>query len=180
MFILINFDGLPSVPNEVGTGWTNTFLGESPGGLTGLVVYSKIAAGDEGGINVGISGISPAERNAWVCYRVRPYDSASAPQYSTGGGGTDATIDPASITASWGADTNLFIAIACWDSNATLVSYPTGYTLGQVTEVANDAAGCGIAVAAMESGNATEDAPEFTISGSQDHQGTTIAVRLTA
>jgi hypothetical protein len=95
-------------------------------------VYGKIATGSEGGTQVDFV-TSVAEQAAAQVYRIQgnvEITSTDAIGVVTGSNSNAGvtTIDPTTPTASWGADTNLFISSIYTSTSGTLTSGPSGWS----------------------------------------------------
>lgn len=87
--------------------------------------------------------------------------------------GYGATIDPPSVTATWGATTNLFIAMLAAASTGPSVSaYPSGYSNG-----ASTTSQVLVATATLSSSSATDDPAVYTITSSNNYRAATLVLR---
>lgn len=87
--------------------------------------------------------------------------------------GYGTTIDPPSCTATWGATTNLFIAMLAAASTGPSVSaYPSGYSNG-----ASTTSQALVATATLSSSSATDDPAVYTITSSNNYRAATLVLR---
>ncbi len=109
------------------SGWTEEF-DELPGAL-----FTKTAVGGEGTITVTTSSDFTHVANVWRI-KAGTWDTAQAIESEfTGNQAATATVDPDSITPSWGKAKNMYLAWALHlgiPINASFSSYPSGYSNG--------------------------------------------------
>lgn len=145
-----------------------------------LAVWRRIADGTEPDLVALGQNTGAARSSAWIMIGINGHNAASVPGIASFVEATTANPDPPSVTAAWGSEENLFIAVAAWDGNVSLTSPPSGYTTwGTSSRVAN-VNGCGVAYGAKLATSASDDPGTFTISGSEQTLSTTVVVRLTA
>lgn len=146
-----------------------------------LYIWAKVATGSEG---TSISTTATAAViQGYISYRVsNTFGSVSSTGIAvstvvTASGVT--TIDPPSLTPSWGSANNLWIAVCNQDGGDRDVSaYPTNYTLGQLQSgntgpgASTDVAACARILTAS-----TEDPGVFTFIRNSIGSAYTLAVR---
>jgi hypothetical protein len=157
--------------------------GTPPSGWTSLIsgadhqVYYKWAAGTEGGTNVTVTA-SGSLIMFLTLLRIIGADSAQNPEASTvaTASGTN-NPDPPAVDPSWADTNNLFIAVALTDDAIGVSAYPSGYTLGQASNVATSGSS-GVASKTSIS-SAAENPGAFTFGGNMDSRAFTLAVKGT-
>jgi hypothetical protein len=181
LVILFVSDGSSTISvTSPASGWTATTIGFANGTTARLSLLERIADGAEAStITVTTSA---NQMSAWTGYRITGTDTSQAIDVATAAPATTQNPDPPSGTAVWGgAEDNLFIAVAAWDSNPTLSTYPTNYSTGQLTAVANNAThGAGVASACRELAADTDDPGTFALSASIAAVGQTLIIRPAA
>lgn len=146
------------------TGWT--LIRELAFDLNAGAVFGKVAAGTEGGTSVTFD-TSGTTRSAHYSIAVSGWGGAlTSVEVSAGfGQGSTVTHNPDAVTASWGADDNLFIASAHVRKGGSRVvtAWPTDYTSNQLSyKTAANSGGALIAIASRELASATDDPSTFT------------------
>lgn len=145
------------------SGWNSII---NAGGICGISqIRYKIADGTEGStmnLTVGSGGES-----AHHTYRITNWDGVTPPEgASVGSGGGTLTPNPPSLSPSWGAADNLWIAAMMPAFyTTTLTSYPTNYSNG-LNNNSSGGAGCRLSSARRQLNTATEDPGNFTITAS--------------
>lgn len=92
---------------------------------------------------------------------------------STSTTGYGVTVDPPSVTATWGATSNLAVAMLWGGSNTpTVTGYPSGYSNGDYVT-----AGVTVGSATKSTSSASDDPSAFTLSGSNNHRAVTVILR---
>jgi len=138
-----------------------------------------IASGGETSVTVTKSA---AERFTAISYRITGWHGTTPPEISAGANGSSTTPNPDSVTASWGSDDNLFIAVMAIDESAgggSVSTWPASYTGSQVTSPNVSSAGRG-AVATRDLAASNDDPGTFTWSGSDQWWAGTVVVRPAA
>lgn len=155
-------------------------LNDTETGRGNFRVMWRVATGSEGATTtLTLSGASA--NVAAICFRIT---SAQDVEAGTPGTATtnSTTIDPPSLSPSWGSEETLWIAVA-WtpDTRQTLSSYPTSYSIEQTTQAGTSSGtseGQLLAVAARLLTASSEDPGVFTFGANVQHQGrNTYAVR---
>ena len=176
LIVLSQFDGGVD-PSGAPTGWSQLWTGNGSG-------YAKVADGTEGGTTVDFA-TSASESGAAQTYRISDwYGQLSGVEVGTAIGTSGTSIDPPSLTATWGAANNLWIAAAFWqddDETVTGGGYPTNYTNGVdtlATGPINTNGSVGTARREFAAAD-TENPGAFTITGSESVYANTIVIRPT-
>lgn len=107
-----------------------------------LTVYSKIADGTEDGLTLAI-GLSTQQQGNWAVFRISgAHGDIEVGTASSSGGTSTRHVIPPSVTASWGAENNLFLGLmARDDSTTTPGTRAPRYTFGEVTNGASSSIG---------------------------------------
>jgi hypothetical protein len=122
-----------------------------------------------------------ARGSAHATYRITGHHTTSDPEGLGTDGGDAARIDGPSLTASWGAEDNLWITGGGYElASTTITAFPTSYTLSNVQDRWNDANGQGVAIAARELNTATTNPAVFTPGTTSVSVGFTIVIRPAA
>ena len=155
--------GWDVVANVVGTDGTTP----SPR----LLILKRTAAG---GDTLTLT-ISSAEQLAAIIWRVSGAGSIEAATAVSSAIGS--SLDPPSLTPTFGAQNTLWIAVAANDNgNRTITGYPTGYSNNQQNEATASVGGAGVATASLKSATASQDPAAFTLSASNSWATATVAV----
>lgn len=170
LIMYANVDGGSGVTPTTPSGWTqiaNTFNG----GALRLMVYYKVAAGTEGGTTVAVA-LSAAETLAAHVEQIQAGTYTSTPEAST----VALSVDPPSLSPSWGAAKTHWSAIVAQGSNLTSVTYP--FASGQVfTSGSSGAAFSSIASCYEDNNTASNNPAAFAVSPSAANLAVTVAVR---
>ena len=143
--------------------------------------WAKVADGTEDSGTLAITHAS--EQTAWICYCIQDTVGAlSGIEVSTVAVGTDNDPNATSLTASWGAEDNLWISLFGCDGapgmGASLTAWP--FADNQIYNHPNNGGGdVDCAICSEESATATNDAGAFTgvDATGDDWSAYTIAVR---
>lgn len=168
------------------TGWTELDQGSrNTAGVDYIYTgfFAKVADGTEGGgtVNFSTSANTSAATLAQV-YRVTDWHGAIG-DVEAGASVTSGNTTPAvpSLTASWGAEKNLwFVMAGCADDDESFTGFPSGYSNSNSFISgygAND--GASVGSARRENEVASETPGSFTITGTEGCVGNTIVVRGT-
>ena len=170
-----------TVPTDLGT-WT--LLRELTGGGSNNAhaIFGIVADGSEDA-GTATYTTSSITQSASIAVVISGWGgSISDVEVSTGSAATTASPDPDSITASWGSDTNLFIASAhARRGDRAVTGYPTNYTSNQIavdTTTASGGASIGLASRAVTA--ATEDPATFSLVSSTGTAAFTTVVKPAA
>jgi hypothetical protein len=179
LLMFLSVDG--GTDNLTNTGWTR-LLTEFTTDSECRYVLGRIATGSEGS-TVSFTTTN-SEHSAAVTYRITGArndltTNAIAVSGSVNTGGNATTVNPPSLTPSWGSATNLWFATAMISDGAitSVVSYPTDYNLGQNATFHSNSAGQGVLVAARILTASSEDPGAFTWTTARRASAYTIAVR---
>lgn len=174
LILLMGADGVAGSWSSAASGWNELADGSSQ------TVWYKIADGTEGGTAVTFTSAGSC-RVAVQTWRITDWHGTTPPeiaQTNTTVGTT--TIDPPSLTPSWGSAKTLWIAAAIMErSDRTISSWPANYTDNQ-TVFCNSGGGNrgGTFAASRELEASSEDPGNIVISGnSNENMAVTIAVR---
>lgn len=145
-----------------------------------ISIYAKVADGteDSGTEDLVTSGARPAVGQLW---RITGWDGTIATDIDIAlpVAETTTTPNPPSVTAGWGADTNLFIAVVgSANDGETATSGPSSWT-DLLTAVSGGPANDdpGLHTARLASSNATEDPGTFTLTGSETCESFTLVIK---
>ena len=167
-------DGTGDIPSITGvTGITELYSAANNG--HGQFIYYLKAVGDEGGTTFNVNIATSSEEITAYCIAIDGWDEVTAPVISTIATGTNVNPDPASLTPSWGAEDNMYIAFTTWNGdNVAATAYPTNYDDNQNDDQIGTVMGA--AYASREINGSPEDPATFTIT-SLPWAAFTIAVR---
>jgi hypothetical protein len=145
-----------------------------------LVTSYKWSDGTEDGGSADYETSAGQRAVASVC-RIQGALSSTNPEKGTAGTGVSVNPDPPSVTASWGAEANLFLATyAQQNSLNPASSQPTNYTL-QASEDADSVVNpAGGGVASRELTAASDDPDTWTLVENDDWIAQTIVIRPAA
>jgi len=162
-------------------GWTELLDSVDDTRALSLNVAYKVSDGGEGSsISVTTDNGEQAAHRSW---QISGQHASSAPEIGTTAAATyNSSPNPPSLTASWGSDDNLWLALAGLDNGGVTVdTYPSSYSQGAVvTSAGSGLAGATIGVAERENATATEDPGTFALSSSCDHLSNTLVIRPAA
>lgn len=163
------------------TGWTEIARSNETG-VVGYII-AKVADGTEDGGTVTLTTGTGTDPIAAQCYRIKNWFGAiGGVEAAASAYAAASTVDPPSLTPTWGAADTLWIAaMVAGDDNATVSAYPSNYTNG-VDTVAGDAINfsCSCGTARRELNASSENPGTFTLSELEGVVGYTIAVRPAA
>lgn len=174
--LLILFCNNGSTTVNTPSGWTqekNQLLWNS---VCRVSVYSKTAAGTEGGTTVDVTTTSSEQAAAQV-YRVTGWSDV---ELSAGVvTGTQFPNPDALNPSGWGTEETLWIAVAAVSDGTAASSYPTSYTNGFSTESTGGTASerASIGSARRENSTASEDPGTFDYGVGLDTLAFTIGIR---
>jgi hypothetical protein len=143
----------------------DAFMG-SPNGLGVITVGYLIASGGESSVIVTTSASGDSHALGIRILKAN-WHGTTPPEISSGvAANNNTTNNPDAVTASWGVEDNLFIAIlGLQQANPAreITAFPTGYDLNQTyTNNAVAVSGCNCAIAAKESAASSDDPGAFT------------------
>ena len=165
----------------VPTGWSNLAEQGGGGSVGEMAVFEKIADGTEdGGTATWVTGTGTTA--AWQVIRISGAHASTAAEVTTTSGDSS-SADPPSESASWGAENNLWLAVAGHSaaSAAAFTIAPTNYLGFASNGASSGGSACSIAVAYRQLNASSEDPGTFTAGGSNRWwAAATIAVRPAA
>ena len=160
--------------------WVELLDGLDGDSTSSIGIAYLIASGGETAVLVDKS---VTERFTALAVRIAAasWHGTTPPEVSTSATGSDTAPDPDSVTASWGSDDNLFIAMAEYDvvGATTVTAYPTSYADNQTEATQIDSCGR-VAIASRELAAASDDPAAFTIDPTQGWRAATVVVRPAA
>ena len=176
LVILVSLHQEP--PSATPGGWSQLFLLAL--GADEFAAYAKDAVGDEDGTTVDVTTTIGASGAAQV-YRITNWEGTlvNGVEVGTAVGAQGTTPDPPSLTASWGAENNLWLAVAgAADDDQAATAYPTNYTNGIDTLSGGGANSSGqVYSARRENAIATENPAVFTLATTEAWVANTIVIR---
>lgn len=155
-------------------GWTKIFNVSDTRDIHLSVAYRIADGNEEATITVTTTS---SETSTHISFRITGHNSSTnAPEISTGAQGTNVNPDPDSLTATWGAGNNLWIAMSANDDNETVDAYPTNYDSNQHS--LDGGGGPTLAVATYNYNTTdTQDPGTFTIGASEEWIAATLVVQ---
>jgi hypothetical protein len=152
--------GNPSTPSGWSVLQTPTVEGE-----LGVAAYYKTATGSESGTTVD-TGVSAHSIVGWA-WRITGWDGTTPPEVTRASATANATANPPSETASWGAEDNLWIAFGGLmegdgSNDGNFTAAPTNYTSVGHYKGTGGAFFLKTSLAYRELNTATEDPGTFT------------------
>lgn len=150
----------------VPTGWSNLAEQAGGGAVGEMAIFEKVADGTEdGGTATWITGTGTTA--AWQVLRISGAHASTASEVTTTSGDSS-SANPPSETASWGAENNLWLAVAGHSaaSAAAFSAEPSGFTGFAQNGASSGGSACSIAHGYNRSAVATYDPGTFTTSGS--------------
>jgi len=106
-------------------GFTQIFWGDVATAVSaGGAAYKRAAGGETGTITFTTNNSERSVCNMWC---IRGAHTTSAPEAGTAASASSTNPDPPNVTASWGSDDNLFVAVAI-DDTVVPSAAPTNYT----------------------------------------------------
>ena len=176
LVILVSLHQEP--PSATPGGWSQLFLLAL--GADEFAAYAKDAVGDEDGTTVDVTTTIGASGAAQV-YRITNWEGTlvNGVEVGTAVGAQGTTPDPPSLTASWGAENNLWLAVAgAADDDQAATAYPTNYTNGIDTMSGGGAnSSAQVYSARRENAIATENPAVFTLATTEAWVANTIVIR---
>ena len=145
-------------------------------GTVHLWVGYLISSGGETSVVVTSSN---AERFTSIACRITAasWHGTTPPEISASAtGASQDGPDPDAVTASWSAEDNLFIAIACADINGDVDGYPANYADNQTQSDTTASSGHG-GIATRELAAASDDPGIFSLDANEQWVAATIVVR---
>jgi len=150
------------------SGWDDiSTLSQTGGGSVGkLNGFYRIADGTEGGSTATWTA-SVGTTGAWQVIRITDWHGTTPPEATTASGDAS-SANPPSETASWGAEDNLFIAVAGHTASSTSAwsASPSGYSTITLNGASSGGSAVCVAHGVKDSASDTDDPGVFTVSGS--------------
>jgi hypothetical protein len=161
------------------SGWT--LVGASGGGTNSSGIWWRAGvSGDSGGTaTLDYQFSSSFAVHAAQVLRITGWDSGTDPEFSAFASSNNSAPAPGAVTASWGAEDNLFItAINTGDDDVALTISSTGYSVISELETGSAANDFFKVRHQYLESTAASDAPSaWTLAASQVWNGATIVVR---
>lgn len=148
------------------------------GGVGKLNGFYTIALGTEAG-TTPIWTASSGTTGIWQCIRVTSWNGTTSPEATTTSGDSSAA-NPPSLSPSWGADDNLWLAVAGHAAITTAAwsAGPSGFSGFQDNGASSGGSAVSLASAWLQLNASSEDPGAFTVSGSNRFwAAATIAIR---
>jgi len=181
LLVLFSNDGGDTVTTP--GGWTCVFSDEPEQGTVRLGAYIKVAVGDEDGTTVDFVTVGTGEIAASHIYRIEEgtwegttSGVEAAVDHVTVAGGPNVNPDPPSLTPTWGAEDNLWIACYGADDHDAVTVWPTDYT-DTLWSALGDRGDCCVGSCRRERNGSPEDPDAFTIASAEEWSAATICIR---
>lgn len=169
------------------SGWTQIFYdaeSQTSNRLT-LNIYAKKADGTEDGGTWGFTSVNNTTRATQI-YRISGWGGTLADDVDVSAStneGSSTSPDPASVTAGWGSDDNLFIEVTgLIDDNGQLTSASANYT--NLTQTDDTGGGsnqqCSLGTARRELAASSDDPGTMTVDQSERWSAMTIVIKPAA
>jgi len=174
LFLFVAVDGAPTITWP--SGWTSLVDATDAGSNVKLSVRWRIADGGEA-TPLTLTTSSTQELAARLVV-FEAHGASTYPPEAATATGSSATPDYPSLTASWGSDKNVWIAVHAADGVAlSATPHPTGYPFGTNAASSADAGnGCVLTIARKQVTAATENPGAGAIGGVNEWVAATIAV----
>lgn len=172
--ILLAFLGIDGIPglSTAAAGWVELKDQASGTAVKAGCYYCRAAGGETGTVQFDFSASEGGAVHIWC---IRGAHTTSAPEVSAGVAATTANPDPDSLTASWGAEDNLFFAATAGDAPAGPTAGPAGYSGFAAHHWTSAGSGAGIATAwKAVTAAATDDPGPFTRAAEDSLAWTTV------
>lgn len=185
--LLILFAATTDDPIDTGPGgrwqelWNNGAANQGAGACYALSADGTEGGGTAqvtcGGANTAAGQVYRIAANSWMGTISTDIDITGNTVSTVG-----ANPDPPSVTAGWGSDDNLYIAmLQARDDDAYATAYPTNYTSGHSTSSTGGGNnGCNCSTAVREYSGTSDDPGTFTLSESERWRCSTLVVRPAA
>lgn len=186
--LLVVYSWLGAATNNIATppsGYTEIMAQVNRDGLANLAVYGKVADGSEDG-GTATAVLDSNATGSHIVIRVTAaswFQTIGSVEAGVANVQAGTAPDPPSLTASWGAEDNLFIAIgAAADDDVDFTVAPTNYVdLENIVSGAGTNAGCSCGAAFLEvTADATDNPGTFTLASSESWVANTLVVRPAA
>jgi hypothetical protein len=185
--LIVVYSWLGAATNNIATppaGFTQVMAQVNRSDIANLAIYAKVAAGTEDG-GTATAVVDSATVGTAIVVRIPAaewFKNLSGIEIGTAAVQINISPNVPPVTASWGAEDNLFIAVgALADDSASFTAAPTNYTDLVSVESAtgtNSSCSCGAAFRALTA--ASDDPDNFTLSESEAYVTNTLVVRPAA
>jgi hypothetical protein len=158
-------------------GWVEMDSQDS-GGIGELTAFYKIADGTEGTTATFTAGT--ASTGSWHVRKISSWHGTTIPELakSTSGGVAGSTINPPSLSPSWGSAKTLWLAIGGSAAESiTASAYPAGYSDGSWNNISAGGSSAAVGSAYLESQAASDDPGAFTTTASRWWYAMTVGIR---
>jgi hypothetical protein len=171
LLMIAHIDNNPPSIGGMPTGWVQLkrFL---PNASRLCETWYKFAEGGESSFQFTTTTSQISGNECWLLTGAH---TSTPPEASAGASGTSTTPDPDSLTPSWGAEDNLYVAYEGNNLEAA-TAFPTNYDLYQ-SSPAHDIGSEGFAIAARAITGSPEDPGTFTLANSRAWHAFTICIR---
>lgn len=160
------------------SGWNVLEEKAGGGGVGETGVWYKIADGSEGATQTWTAGV--ATTGAWHSFKITDWHGTTPPEYASTNGDS-ASVNPPSLSPSWGSDDTLWITLAGSSANAMTFSVaPTSFTGLTSTTASSGGGASNMGSAYRQNATATEDPSTFTTSTNRWWSSFTIGIRPSA
>ncbi len=181
LMVVASYDGIVSIADpSAPSGWTKLFSKSADSTNYWLAVFIKDAAGTEDGSSVNFASNVNTSVSAQV-YRIANNtwggNLSDVEVEATGVTSNGASaFDPPVLSASWGAQDNLWIVVAGQGDDTAISSYPTNYSNG-IAAVATGTRQSAVASARRNLNASNENPAVITFAASDPGAATTIVVK---
>lgn len=167
-------DGHPTVSGYP-TGWVQ-IAEDNNGGAAAAEAWYWFADGSLSNFDVTTDS---GQRTTHYTFRISGAHASSAPE-ATSNNANSSTPSPPSNTASWGAEDNLWLGLACTDNGTITYSGFPETANNESQNTGGAATGCSSGICSVEDASATRDIGDFTISASENNIGISVVIRPAA
>jgi hypothetical protein len=182
--LAVVYSWLGASTNNIATppsGYTEIMAQVNRDNLANMAVYAKIADGSEDG-GTATAVVDSATTGTAIAIRVTAaswFKDLAGLEVGTAAVQAGTAPDPPSLTASWGAEDNLFIAVGvAADDDVSFTDPPTNYVdLANVVSGGGTNSGCSCGAAFRELTGATDNPDAFTLASSESWVANTLVVR---
>lgn len=144
-----------------------------------MYVWAKIAAGTEGGTSVTYTSGS-GQASAHIAITVDNWSGviADIESSATTAIGASTDPDPVTVTASWGSDDNMFLALSAIRKINSVSSFPTNYNSNQIESLGLfDGGGSTCIMCTRNLVSATDDPGIFTLADISGWSAATLVIK---
>lgn len=186
LVLVFTTDGSPVINGLGGVNgveWTQRVLQSAQQGVTRIAVYELWATSDQATPTTVSLNLGAARPVLARCWRITGSHATQALEAATATGGATTTKDPPSLTASWGAEDNLWFAYGNHDGDSSTSAFtgdPANYTILGTDEYVSATDGVEHRIGWRQLNAATEDPGAYTISSGIRGVSATLAIRPAA